>query len=120
MNVIIVDSGNKLWLGDFSAAEDVEQLKFQHIRMGTDSANAVITAAQGYYVQYDSSITHYSFNLQDIKTQNIMQYFDDAVKKITAGTRWLIRRAEAWGSAGALRGRGVEGTVRQLLSRRPL
>jgi hypothetical protein len=45
----------------------------------------VMTAAKGYSLQYDRSIMHYTFDLQDIKTQNIMQYFDDATRKITAG-----------------------------------
>jgi hypothetical protein len=54
-------------------------------QVGWGVYRAVITAAQGYFVEYDRSITHHSFNLQDVKAQNIMQYFDEATRKIGAG-----------------------------------
>lgn len=32
---LILHHGNKLWLGDYASAEDVEQLRAKHIRTGT-------------------------------------------------------------------------------------
>jgi len=84
-NLILQEHGNKLWLGDYSSAEDIEQLRVKNIRTGIQPIYEVITAAQGYYVAYDGSVVHHSFDLQDVKAQNIMQYFDEATKKIAAG-----------------------------------
>ena len=48
----------------------------------------VITAAAGFNLQYDKSIWHYKYPLQDIKTQNIQKYFEEVGEKINKGN-WM-------------------------------
>lgn len=45
----------------------------------------MITASQGFNLEYDKTIMHHVFSLYDSKKQNVMQYLDDADRKINAG-----------------------------------
>lgn len=93
-NEILISKGkNVLWLGDCTAAEDVEWIRHNNIRMGTLLTNSVITAAAGLDIKYDASIRHYKYSLQDIKTENMIRYFDEIVQKIDKGMLFLYPRA---------------------------
>lgn len=49
------------------------------------SLHLVITAAVGMKLDYDSSIWHFKYPLQDVKTQNIFKYLDEVGAKIDKG-----------------------------------
>ena len=50
----------------------------------------VITALAGIKIDYDASIWHYKYPLQDVKTQNISKYFDEVSAKIDKGFDILL------------------------------
>lgn len=50
----------------------------------------VITVADGFKLQYDSSIHHYRYKVYDHKQENLGQYFDDAVENLNKSIKFYI------------------------------
>jgi hypothetical protein len=71
--------------------------------------DAVITAAVGFPFQYDASIRHITYHLQDKKTENATPYFDMASFQIHKCTFCFIVRSQIEWSARALRGWSITG-----------
>lgn len=71
--------------------------------------NIVITAAAGVEIKYDASIRHYRYALHDVKTENMLRYFDDAAEKIDKGMITCLCRDQVGQCVGALWGWGLQG-----------
>lgn len=80
--IIITNFGNRLWIGDVSAAEDVAWLKDKNIRTGNIFLRLVITAATGFNFKYDPSIRQIKYDLKDKNSEKISDYFDMAAYQI--------------------------------------
>lgn len=66
----------------------------------------VITAAAGLDINYDASIRHYRYMLHDVKSENMIQYFDEAVQRIDKGMGFFMVGLK-WGSVLVHCGAGV-------------
>lgn len=113
-------NGHILWLGDIQAAEGYDWLKNNNIRTGTLHVNSVITVGTGFNISYDASIQHYKYSISDSKHENIGQYFDDAVKKITRGMRSLYCRFGEGIGVGALWSRCFKSNITYTIYSLPL
>ena len=69
----------------------------------------VLTVANGFRMNYDSSIKHLRYDLEDKKTENISAYFDMAAFQIDKCKIGVSFRSQKWRDVGALRGRSVTG-----------
>lgn len=63
----------------------------------------VITAAVGIELKYPPTIQHYTYLLQDIKTENMLQYFEEIVARIDKGRFNDYFRTQKWWGFGSLR-----------------
>lgn len=83
MNLIVKgesETRGNLWLGDYKAASDKPLLQSKNIRM-------VVTTASGLGISFNDNdgIVHRQYNLQDIPSQNIAQFFDSTFHDIDEG-----------------------------------
>lgn len=84
-NKILSRSGNTLWLGDCQAAQNLDFLLKNGIKTGIKCNHLVITMAIGFDLKYPSIIKHHVYPLQDIKTENMLDHFEDIVIRIDKG-----------------------------------
>jgi len=80
--IFVTDIHHTLWLGDCQAAEDIAWLKENNIKTGTYTFYEVITAAYGFNLRYDPSIKHIVYEIVDVKSHKISNYFDIAAYQI--------------------------------------
>lgn len=74
------ENKNKLYLGDFLAALDNEQLRDLNIW-------TVLTVAANLSVSYSICMEHHVYQVQDNDEQNLIQYFPEMHKQISAGLK---------------------------------
>ncbi|CAD8098242.1 unnamed protein product [Paramecium sonneborni] len=81
MNQIIEESGNVLWLGDFTAALDRTLLDSKGIK-------TVLTVATGLDISYrEAGINHKVYHILDSETANIGRLFQDTNTQIIEGLK---------------------------------
>ena len=76
---------NKLWLGNYSAAEDINDLKNKKI-------TKILTIMNEDYPKYkeEDGFIHKKFEVMDVVKQNIIQYFGECLNFIKGEEKVLV------------------------------